>query len=284
MGCDGGTIPKRDELVKTKKKKEEKDKNADLMAKWQHCSLSTNKLSPPIVMCELGRLYNKMSVLEYLLDKESAPNGEYGKHIRSLKDVVTLNLTEKSGYAEKQPDIGGEYVDNQDARFVCPVVGLDMNGKHKFVCIRTCGCVMSERAIKEVKSDNCHKCNKEFDMEDVIVINGSEDEVQELRLKMEERRAREKEEKKKNRKRKANVSEESETKSSSKKIETPVAHSSSSSTSTSTSSVLTGKATKEYSVAKDGSVSETYKSLFTTHESAKNRPKAHWVTFNPCYY
>ena len=51
MGCDGGTIPKRDELVKKKKKQEEKDKDADLAAKWQHCTISSSKLKEPIGMC-----------------------------------------------------------------------------------------------------------------------------------------------------------------------------------------------------------------------------------------
>lgn len=48
MGCDGGTIPKRDELVKKKKKQEEKDKDADLAAKWQYCAISSTKLKEPI--------------------------------------------------------------------------------------------------------------------------------------------------------------------------------------------------------------------------------------------
>lgn len=48
MGCDGGTIPRRDELVKTKKKPEEKDKDAELAAKWQFCALTSEKLRQPI--------------------------------------------------------------------------------------------------------------------------------------------------------------------------------------------------------------------------------------------
>lgn len=93
MGCDGGTIPRRDELVKQKQKPEQKDKEADLIAKWQHCALSNNKLSTPIVACQIGRLYNKDAVIEYLLNKEAAHNSQVAKHIRSLKDVITLNLT-----------------------------------------------------------------------------------------------------------------------------------------------------------------------------------------------
>ena len=57
MGCDGGTIPKRHELVKTAKKGEQKDKDMDRSAKWTSCTISQQELTTPIVMCELGRLY-----------------------------------------------------------------------------------------------------------------------------------------------------------------------------------------------------------------------------------
>ena len=57
MGCDGGTIPKRHELVRTKKKPEEKDKVSDLASKWQYCALSNQPLKEPIVACELGRYF-----------------------------------------------------------------------------------------------------------------------------------------------------------------------------------------------------------------------------------
>lgn len=55
-------------------------------------------------------------------------------------------------------------------------------------------------------------------------------------------------------------------------------------TKTSTDSVLTDKAKGDYSVAKDPNASETYKSIFTTHKTAKNQTKAHWVTYNPLYF
>ncbi|KTF80407.1 hypothetical protein cypCar_00040561, partial [Cyprinus carpio] len=71
MGCDGGTIPKRHELVKGPKKVEKVDKNAELAAKWKYCALSQEKLKRPIVACELGRVYNKDAIIEYLLDKSA---------------------------------------------------------------------------------------------------------------------------------------------------------------------------------------------------------------------
>src|SRR4051794_1722960 len=131
MGCDGGTIPRRDELVRTKKKKEEKDKNADLAAKWRYCAISSNKLVNPIVSCELGRLYNKDAIIEYLLNKE-APNSSMLSHIRNLKDIVTLSLAINQGYQAKDSASGDQEVDAQDSKYVCPIVGLEMSGKYKF--------------------------------------------------------------------------------------------------------------------------------------------------------
>ena len=37
------------------------------------------------------------------------------------------------------------------------------------------------------------------------------------------------------------------------------------------------------SSVQEGGGSEVFKSLFTTHKSAQNKPKGHWVTFDPRY-
>lgn len=52
----------------------------------------------------------------------------------------------------------------------------------------------------------------------------------------------------------------------------------------STALLLPEKAKDSYSIADNPNVSETFKSLFTTHKSAKNQTKNNWVTFNPGYY
>jgi hypothetical protein len=86
MGCDGGSIPKRIELVKTKQKEAAPDKQVLQDTKWFHCMLSKELLRSPIVADFLGNLYNKEAVLRYLLNK-----GEFGDadlicgHVRSLK-------------------------------------------------------------------------------------------------------------------------------------------------------------------------------------------------------
>lgn len=43
------------------------------------------------------------------------------------------------------------------------------------------------------------------------------------------------------------------------------------------------KAKSDYSIAKDPKASEVFKSIFTTHKSAADQDRAHWVTYNPFY-
>lgn len=196
MGCDGGTIAKRSELVKTKRKgHQEHDKNADLSAKWQFCSLSGLRLKKPIVACQLGRLYNKDAIIEHLLKIKSSQtsagassstvsNSSTVSHIRSLKDVKELKLKEKPDFDKTHNASSGS--EQFKAQFVCPVSGLDINGKYKFFYILTCGCVISERALKEVSDDNsCIICFKPYNSKlDLIVLNGDENEVKELKEKL----------------------------------------------------------------------------------------------------
>lgn len=193
MGGDGGSIPGRQDLVKTKQKPEQAERHIERIARWLHCAITQQKLRQPIVSCELGRLYNKEAVLEFLLDKGSC---ESAQHIRSLKDMKELILTDNPAYRGTGNDKGDGYSDNQASPFICPVTGLEMSGRYRFCFLWNCGCVVSEKAIKEVKSDVCHKCGKPYQPGDEIVINGTEADVTLLRERMLEKRARAKAEKK----------------------------------------------------------------------------------------
>lgn len=198
MGCDGGTIPKRHELVKGPKKKAQSDKDADLAARWFYCALSQQPLRPPIVACELGRLYNKDAVIEFLLEKSSEKVAvEASAHIRTLKDLTELRLTENTLWqGEHAHSKGGQTTNIPAPRFCCPLIGLEMNGRHRFVFIRGCGCTFSERALKEIKSNACLKCGVTFQDDDVVVLNSSAEEIKQLRERMLERRERAKIERK----------------------------------------------------------------------------------------
>merc|ERR1711936_1303036 len=86
------------------------------------------------------------------------------------------------------------YQDKLVSRYQCPVTGLEMNGRFKFVFSWTTGRVVSERAMKVLRNDP-DEADK-FKEEDSVVINPSEEEIDEQIVKMEARRARVKAEKK----------------------------------------------------------------------------------------
>nr|CAG4644163.1 EOG090X0ACT [Lepidurus arcticus] len=285
MGCDGGTIPKRDELVKTRKKPEQKDKDAELHCKWRLCSVTQEMLRTPVVACELGRLYNKDVVIEMLLDKSKVvPSAE---HIRNLKDIKELNLTTNPAFGKRNcPSKGDTYVDSRATEYICPIIGLEMNGKFRFCFLWSCGCVMSEKAVKEIKSTVCHKCQKPFSEEDVVVLNPGNDELSAINDRMDARRARAKADKK-NKAQKRSGEEETSTqtnKANGKKLkkDNTNLHAGAEVKLTPSDPAL-AKMSAGYSVAKDESTSEVYKSLFTTHRTAIEKGTAHWVTFNPFY-
>ncbi|OWR53411.1 hypothetical protein KGM_202213 [Danaus plexippus plexippus] len=315
MGCDGGTIPRRDELVRLKKKPEQKDKDAERSFKWRNCALSQQPLQEPIVACGLGRLYSKSSVLEALLDKESKP--EIINHIKNLKDVCNLKLINNPAYKKTEHTEGAV---GDSSPYICPISGLEMSGKFRFVFLWNCGCVLAERALKEVKQNLCHMCQQPFTDNDVVVLNGSDEDVEQLKEKMAVRVSNRKTKKPKAEK----VGQEV-------KIEPPSPAISSDTPSTSTSKEVTSnddakvkkeldtiplalpkfnpnkqprghfgsskrahptqlqqdpsykKTKKDYSIAKDPQSSEVYKSIFTSHKSEKNQQRAHWVTYNPFY-
>lgn len=86
---------------------EQADKANQVRAKWLFCALSKvgftpppnavsdsqflkKRLQQPIVSCELGKLYNKDAIIEYLLDKSLYGDGErICGHIRSLRVSVS---------------------------------------------------------------------------------------------------------------------------------------------------------------------------------------------------
>ncbi|XP_029632224.1 replication termination factor 2 isoform X1 [Salmo trutta] len=303
MGCDGGTIPKRHELVKGPKKVEKVDKNAELAARWKYCALSTEKLRRPIVACDLGRLYNKDAVIEYLLDKSAdRPNSEVASHLRGIKDIKELNLTDNPAWeGERRNTKGDRYEDMHCAMFICPVVGLEMNGKHRFCFLQTCGCVFSDRALKEVKTEICHKCGDPFKDENLVVLNGTKEEVEKLREKMEEKRAKATKKSKKN-KVAETVAKPSDSKENPESTETVSSEGqtstknggdnsqpavaeppASSSTKVVTPSAATGS---KRSIQTMEEKSETYKSLFTSHSSAKRTKDqtSNWVTHTPYHF
>ncbi|KAJ9084725.1 Replication termination factor 2 [Entomophthora muscae] len=168
MGNDGGSILKRCELVKTKKKAVKFDPSVGLVTRWFLCALSKKPLESPVVICELGKLYNKESLLEYFINKKKY--GDADKicgHIRSLGKVRTLKLMDNPQYKGKSGSA------STIAPFICPLTLKEMNGKYKFVYLQSCCCAFSETGLKEMHSHSnllCPLCNAPYSPDDVTEI------------------------------------------------------------------------------------------------------------------
>lgn len=355
MGGDGGTIHKRIELVRTRKKPEQvrfefqfihaamgndhiftsflfrdlqKDKDAELAFRWFHCALTQQRLQEPIVMCGLGRLYSKQNIIEQLLDRDKAMP-DACRHIKSLRDVRDLHLTPNPTF-NKDADKTEGFLDHRSAPYICKLIGLEMSGRFRFIALWSCGCVFSERALKEIGTRVCSLCQTPFTDDDVVVLNANDEELGSLALKMEHRAARRKADKKSSKSAKKSattISTDAVVKSdidaddnagalkliqssvpivSNKIIKTELikqektrdtAGPSSSALKSSKSKLPKRSAPSEAlldpemkklkddggSVATDPKATDVYKSLFTTHKSAQEQDRAHWVTYNPFY-
>ena len=172
MGCDGGSIPRRSEMVKTKGKNEIIDESESLKTQWTCCFISKKLLEKPVVACKLGRLYNKESVVMYLLDKDGIEPTLANElsHLKSLKSsVINCNNLKK----EESSDY-----------FACPITGREMNGKCKFYVTKFCGCIISEQAINQFpNTKTCLVCErKDFDAtNDLIPLYPKGEELEKLK-------------------------------------------------------------------------------------------------------
>lgn len=234
MGNDGGSIPKRDDLVKTKKADHKADKQSTNRQLWAYCALSKVRRAParahavatdssdlqqplraPIVSCALGKLYNKEAVIAHLLASppSSTPFGSDGllvaSHIRTLRDLTTLSLTPNPALTtqsvaefESSSNIGTRESQPTSA-FVCPISLREMNGTVKFVWRRPCGCVLSESSLRQMRKTDGEGAKKvcpvtgaeEADDEDWVTINPTGDEAARMREAWDRTVAQEKEDK-----------------------------------------------------------------------------------------
>jgi len=297
MGCDGGTIPKRHELVRTRQKPEEKDPDSDRVTTWQYCALTNQLLKEPIVACELGKLYNKDAIIEFLLDKKSSDKPDKVSHIKGLKDIHTLKLSENPAYVKQQKK-GDGYLDLHMTKYYCPIAGINMNGKYKFCYLLSCNCVLSRKALDQIRDSICPLCSSAYTKDDIIPLNENKTIVEELRQKMLSRKelAKKKKLEKKQKKKKSNdVKEE---------VDVPCTSASV------TTTALTVKADKKKKESlssdrvrnlnsaslannakhklKEDKIyqSDSFKSLFTSHPTAKRAKdkNGHWITYNPYHY
>ena len=166
MGNDGGSIPDRTSMIKVKKKKRKILNREIKKTKCNLCSLTKEKLRKPIVGDKLGQLYNKTSVIEYLLKKKK-PFGF--QHIKSLKNVRDLNcIINDNGYIQ------------------CQISREEFSGLNKFYFLWTCGCIFSKTTIDELHmKDKCLICNTPFNKyNDMISLNYNKKQKMEIQKEL----------------------------------------------------------------------------------------------------
>ncbi|OCF61014.1 hypothetical protein L486_00658 [Kwoniella mangroviensis CBS 10435] len=147
MGADGGSIPDRRDLVRTKAQAGQTDKSL-LRELYILCALSKKPLSKPVVLDPLGKLYNKDAILEYFLDKSKYGDGEQiCGHLKGIKDLITLNLTPNPDYSPPTATAVSQYTKTP---FICPLSLREMSGAIPFLAIKSCGCVFSDAALRGI--------------------------------------------------------------------------------------------------------------------------------------
>jgi hypothetical protein len=164
MGNDGGSIPKRNELVKEAAKalttaqiKEAQNEQQEYA--WSTDPLTRKPLARPVVSDAAGHLYNKDSIIEFLLkDDDDAEKvemrkvagvkeselGTFGDRVKGLKDVVEVKFKIEKGEEGER----GE-------KWVCPITGLRLGPGSKGVYLVPCGHAFAGSVVKEVKGSAC---------------------------------------------------------------------------------------------------------------------------------
>ena len=159
MGNDGGSIPKRHELVKnaarTPTVSELKATALESLSHaWKHCALSGSPLELDTAISDWrGRLFNYEAILKGLIPSdEPAEQTPATFGIRSIRDVVRLKFS-KSG-----------------DKWTCPISMKEMGPSTKAVYLVPCGHVFAEVAITEIQDSACPECGETTDKENIITL------------------------------------------------------------------------------------------------------------------
>ncbi|KAL1867071.1 Replication termination factor 2 [Diaporthe australafricana] len=198
MGNDGGSIPKRRELVKEAARAltvSELKANAleSLSHAWTQDPLSSEPLDMENVASDWrGRLYNYESILKGLVpshDEEAEEEKANGNDmtfsstgIRSLRDIVRLRFKRYKPAGSKEKEI-----------WACPVSLKELGPATRAVYIVPCGHVFAEVAIKEItdQEHNCPECSEPFEEQDVLPILPTEEaDLEKVTKRMEDLRAK----------------------------------------------------------------------------------------------
>ncbi|WPG99324.1 DUF602-domain-containing protein [Acrodontium crateriforme] len=181
MGNDGGSIPTRRELVKEAARNPTTSQLKESQHEQQHFHWTTDPISNaplarPIVSDSAGRLYNKDTILEFLIQgarKDDAERVCRGG-VNSLKDVVEVHF-----------ELDGDATKTANEVWKCPVTNTRLGPGSKAAYLVPCGHAFSGSALKEVSSSKCLVCDVAYAPSDVIpILPLAETDVARLALRM----------------------------------------------------------------------------------------------------
>lgn len=198
MGNDGGSIPKRRELVKEAARAptiSELKATAleSLSHAWTHDPLSSEPIDMDNVASDWrGRLYNYESILKGLMpsedgaDTEEKANGNdmtfSSTGIKGLRDIVRLKFKRYAPAGSKGKEI-----------WACPISLKELGPGAKAVYIVPCGHVFADAAIREItdQEHNCPECSEPFEEQDIVpLLPIDEAELQKLSKRIQDLRAK----------------------------------------------------------------------------------------------
>ncbi len=195
MGNDGGSIPKRRELVKSASRlptiSELKATALESLGHaWTHDPISSEPLDMENVVSDWrGRLYNYETILKGLMpsgdteaegvDSQNKENTIAAAGITSLRDAVKLKFKPYSAAESTEKTI-----------WACPLSLKELGPATKAVYIVPCGHVFAEAAMKEIQEHCCPECSEPFEEQNVIPLLPTEmSEVEKLKQRMEKLKA-----------------------------------------------------------------------------------------------
>ncbi|KAF7543088.1 hypothetical protein G7Z17_g11029 [Cylindrodendrum hubeiense] len=159
MGNDGGSIPKRHELVKNAARaKTVSELKATALESlghaWTHCALSGDPIDLDTLVSDWrGRLYNYEAILNGLMPSdEPAEITPSSLGIKSLRDVTKLKVS------------------REGKSLVCPISMKELGPLTKAVYLVPCGHVFAEVAMREIQEKACPECTTEYSQDNVIPL------------------------------------------------------------------------------------------------------------------
>jgi hypothetical protein len=192
MGNDGGSIPTRRELVKEAARNPTASQLKETLLEhqahlWQHDSLSQRPLARPIVSDALGRLFNKDSIIEFLLPADEGNEVKRAEQeemmkgtVKSLKDVVEIKFE-----VDNEPNKERWGSAARTERWVCPITRIELGPAAKAVYLVPCGHAFAGVAVKEVSGERCLQCEEPYVENDVIaILPAQETDIARLILRM----------------------------------------------------------------------------------------------------